>query len=52
MPTGIAMKKSFHVGAMPKSTLSISVSGENTRNSADQHEQQLRDEVDDRAARC
>ncbi len=32
MPTGIARKKSFHVGAIPNETLSISVCGEKTRN--------------------
>ena len=31
MPTGIARKKSFHVGATPRWTLLTSVSGENTR---------------------
>ena len=42
------MKKSRQVGATPKWMLSISVSGERTRNAPSEHEQQLRHEVDQR----
>ena len=40
--------KFVHVGASPTSTLSTSVSGESTEERADQHQQQLRHQVDER----
>ena len=47
MPTGIASRNCVHVGAVPRSTFSTSVDGESTRKAPTQHQQQLRQEVDD-----
>ena len=50
MPIGIASTKFVHVGATPKWTLSTSDLRVEDEEDADQHQQHLREEVDDRRA--